>query len=76
MMVQDVSKRRLVILVIEGLSKPLKEWIKAFHCPSLQEAMRKEQIMELIAPTNRFTSRSTSLFKDNKKFDKNKGKKM
>ena len=37
--------------------------------------MRKARSMELTTPSNRFTSRSTSSLKDNKKFDKNKGKK-
>ena len=73
-MVQDVSERRLVILFTEGLSEPLKGWIKAFDPPTLQEAMRKARSMELTAPSSRFTSRSTSSFRDNKKFDKNKGK--
>ena len=75
MIVQDVSERRMVILFTEGFSEPLKGWIKAFDPPSLQEAMRKAQSMELTTPSSRFTSRSTSSFKDNKKFDKNKGKK-
>ena len=74
-MVQDVSERRLVILFTEGLSEPLKGWIKAFEPPSLQEAMRKARSMELTTPSSRFTPRSTSSFKDNKKFDKNKDKK-
>ena len=68
-MVQDVSERRLVILFTEGLFKTLKGWIKAFDPPSLQEAMRKARSMELTAPSSKFTSRSTSSFKDNKKFD-------
>ena len=70
-----MSERRLVILFTEGLFEPLKGWIKAFDPPSLQEAMRKARSMELTTPSSRFTSRSTSSFKDNKKFDKNKGKK-
>ena len=37
--------------------------------------MRKARSMELTAPSSRFTPRSTSSFKDNKKFDKNKCKK-
>lgn len=74
-MVHDVSERRLVVLFTKGLSKSLKGWIMAFDPPSLQEAMKKARSMELTAPSSRFTSRSTSSFKDNKKFDKNKGKK-
>ena len=37
--------------------------------------MRKARSMELTTPSSRFTPRSTSSFKDNKKFDKNKDKK-
>ena len=75
-MVQDVSKRRLVILFIEGLSEPLKGWIKAFEPPSLQEAMRKAQSMELIAPSSRSTPRSTSSFKEIRGLIKTRTKKV
>jgi hypothetical protein len=52
-MVQDVSERRLVILFTEGLSEPLKGWIKAFDPPSLQEAMKKARGMEFAAPKSK-----------------------
>ena len=73
--VPDISERRLVVLFMEGLMEPLKGWLKAFDPPTLQEAMRKARSMELTAPSNRYTPRSTSSFRDNKRFDKNKGKK-
>ena len=34
-MVLDISKWRLVILFIEGLTEPLKGWVKAFNPPTL-----------------------------------------
>lgn len=32
-MVTRISKRRLLILFVEGLYEPMKGWIKAFECP-------------------------------------------
>lgn len=34
-MVPDISEQRLVILFTEGLTKPLKGWVKAFDPPTL-----------------------------------------
>ena len=34
-MVPNISERRLVILFMEGLMEPLKDWLKAFNPPSL-----------------------------------------
>lgn len=53
-MVTGVTERRLVILFSEGLTEPLKGWIKAFDPPSLQEAMKKARNMEWAAPKAKF----------------------
>ena len=73
-MVPSISERRLVVLFMEGLTEPLKGWIKAFDPPSLQEAMRKARNMEFAAPANKFNSRGSSSFRDNKGFNKNNDK--
>ena len=39
-MVLEISDRRLVVLFTEGLSEPLKGWVKAFDPFNLQEAIK------------------------------------
>ena len=74
-MVLDISEWRLVILFIEQLTEQLKGWVKAFETPRLWEAMKKDRSMELVAPTNRFCSKGSSSFSDNKgEFSKGKEK--
>lgn len=53
-MVTEISKRRLVILFVEGLHEPMKCWIKAFDPPTLHEAIARS--MELTASRGKFTS--------------------
>lgn len=67
-MVSDISDRRLVVLFIEGLSEPLKGWVKAFDPFNLQEAIKKARSMEHATPTNKFQSKGASSSKDNKPF--------
>lgn len=69
-MVPNISERRLVVLFIEGLSEPLRGWIKAFDPSTLQEAMRKARSMELAAPQSKFSSKASSSYKDGKSFSK------
>ncbi|XP_057846650.2 uncharacterized protein LOC131056314 [Cryptomeria japonica] len=57
-MVTGITERRLVILFSEGLTEPLKGWIKAFDPPTLQEAMKKARNMEWAAPKAKFQSNS------------------
>ena len=73
-MVPNISERRLVVLFMERLMEPLKDWLKAFDPPSLQEAMKKVLSMEFVAPTNKFTSKGTFSSHDNKKFPKKEDK--
>ena len=49
-MVPDISDRRLIVLFTEGLSEPLKGWVKAFDPFHLQEAIKKARSMEQAAP--------------------------
>lgn len=77
-MVPNINERRLVVLFTEGLMEPLKCWLKAFDPPTLQEATKKARGKEFAAPTSKFTSKGSSSYSDNKKFqkkdDKAKGK--
>jgi hypothetical protein len=38
--VTDISELRLVMLFIEGLTKPLRGWVKAYRPHTLQDAIR------------------------------------
>lgn len=40
-MVYDISERRRVMLSMEGLTEPLRGWVKSLDPSSLQVAMRK-----------------------------------
>ena len=69
-MVPNISKRRLIVLFIEVLSEPLRDWIKVFDPFTLQEAMRKARSKEHATSTNKFQSKGSSPSKDNKPFFK------
>jgi hypothetical protein len=56
-MVTDVSEHRLIMLFIEGLSKPLRGWVKAFKPTSLQDAIIRTSDMEDAVPKNKFPSK-------------------
>lgn len=49
-MVPSISKRRLVILFMEGLLEPLRGWVEAFDPLTLLEVMKKARSMELEHP--------------------------
>jgi hypothetical protein len=44
-MVQDISPTRLMMLFIEGLTEPLKDWVKVFKPNNLQEAIWKTRYL-------------------------------
>jgi hypothetical protein len=39
MAVTDISEPRLIMLFIEGLTEPLRGWVKAYRPPTLQDAI-------------------------------------
>lgn len=45
-MVMDISEARLVMLFIEGLSKPLRGWVKRFEPTTLCAAINKTKDMQ------------------------------
>ena len=67
-----------MVMFIEGLMEPLKGWLKAFDPPTLQEETNKPRGMKLAAPSNKFSSKESTPYQDNKNFpkkdDKTKGK--
>lgn len=76
-MVPDISNRRFFFLFTEGLSKPLKGWVKSFDPFNLQEAIKKARSMEQVAPINKFQSKGASSSKEKsffKKLDRNETK--
>ena len=56
-MVNDISEARLIMLFAEGLSEPLRGWVKAFKPITLQDAITCTQDMEDAAPKNRYLSK-------------------
>jgi hypothetical protein len=75
-MVSDVVESRLLMLFIEGLTKPVKGWVKAFKPITLQDAI--ERTMDLIgeANKNRFTPKPPMIQRGRvtRPVDKGKGK--
>ena len=71
-MVSDVSEDRLTMLFVEGLTEPLRGWIKVFRPKTLQEAIMKTRDMEGAVPKTRFPPKITPPIKgrDKKPFQK------
>jgi hypothetical protein len=57
-MVTDVSEHKLVMLFIEGLSEPLRGWVKAFKLGSLQDIITMTRDMEHVVPRKTFPPKS------------------
>jgi hypothetical protein len=53
----DISKLRLVMLFIEGISKPLCGWVKDFNPETLHDVIVKEQDMEGVVPKKKTLSK-------------------
>jgi hypothetical protein len=56
-MVTNVSEHRLIMLFIEGISKPLHVWFKAFKLASLQDSIIRMCDKEDAVPKNKFPSK-------------------
>jgi len=44
-LVTDISERRRIVLFMDGLTKPLKGWVKVFNIATLSEAIKKARSM-------------------------------
>ncbi|XP_059078061.1 uncharacterized protein LOC131876635 [Cryptomeria japonica] len=70
-MVPDITKRRLIVLFIEGLADPLRSWVRAFDSPSLQHDMKKARSMEHADLKHKSSSKPFQSNNDKKPFHKN-----
>lgn len=57
-MVIDISEIRLVMLFVEGLSKPLRDWVKDFEPATLRATINKTRDMQDVVSKNKFTQPS------------------
>ena len=69
MLVIDISKRRLVVLFMDGLSKPLWGWVKGHDPATLQEATKKALDLAPSSFRSKFQHKD-SYMKKNKEKDK------
>jgi hypothetical protein len=56
-MVPDVLESRLLMMYIEGLTKPVRGWVKDFKPITLQDAIEHTRDLVGAANKNRFTPR-------------------
>jgi hypothetical protein len=70
--VTDISEQRLVMLFTEGLSEPLRGWVKAFKPETLQDAIIRTRDMEDAVPKTKTFSKPfiPQKNKDKKPFQK------
>ena len=56
MVVTDILEPRLIMLFTEGLTKPLRGWVKAYKPPTLQYAiLRTEDLADSVPKTKTFS---------------------
>jgi len=75
-MVPDVAESRLLMLFIEGLTKLVKGWVKAFKSITLQDAIERTEDLVGAANKSRFTPKPPIAQKghDTIPMDRGKGK--
>jgi hypothetical protein len=56
-MVTDIFEARLVMLFTEGLTEPLRGWVKAYKPTSLQDAVSRARDLQESVPKPKFTPR-------------------
>lgn len=44
-MVMDISERKQIVLFMDGLTEPLRDWVKSFNPATLLEAIKKARSM-------------------------------
>jgi hypothetical protein len=55
--VTDISEPRLIMLFTEGLTEPLRRWVKAYRPPTLQDAiLRTRDLADSVPKTKTFSS--------------------
>jgi hypothetical protein len=75
-MVLDVSDSRLLMMYIEGLTEPMRGWVKPFKPVTLQDAIERTRDLVGAANKNRFTPKPPIIprGRDTRPMDKGKGK--
>jgi hypothetical protein len=58
-MVTNISEAQMVMLFVEGLSKPLHGWVKAYNPATLQDAVNRARDMQDVVPKSRFPLKPT-----------------
>jgi hypothetical protein len=58
-MVTDIFEARLVMLFVEGLTEPLRGWVKAYKPTTLQDAVSRTRDMQDVVPKSRFPPKPT-----------------
>jgi hypothetical protein len=58
-MVTDISEARLVMLFVEGLTEPLRGWVKAYKPTTLQDAVSRTRDMQDVVPKSKFPLKPT-----------------
>ena len=67
MLVTDISERRLVVLFMDGLSEPLRGWVKGHDPTTLQEVTKKARDLAPSSFRSRFQHRDSYMKKDKEK---------
>jgi hypothetical protein len=55
--VTDISEPRMIMLFIDGLIEPLREWVKAYKPPTLQDAILHTRDLEDSVPKTKTFSK-------------------
>jgi hypothetical protein len=62
--VTDISEPRLIMLFTEGLTEPLRGWVKAYRPPILQDAILHTRYLEESVPKTKTFSKTFMPQKD------------
>jgi outer membrane translocation and assembly module TamA len=75
-MVPDMTESRLLMMYIEGLTEPLRGWVKAFKPNTLQDAIERTKDLVGAAYKNKVTPRPPVIprGRETRQVDKGKGK--
>jgi hypothetical protein len=57
MAVTDILEPRLIMLFTEGLTEPLRRWVKAYRSPTLQDAILRTRDLENSVPKTKTFSK-------------------
>ena len=67
MLVTDISERRLVVLFMDGLSEPLRGWVKGHDPVTLREATKKAHDLAPSSLRRKFQHKNSNMKRDKEK---------